>query len=465
MGGVLTTNKQLLDFSLNMRYNAFAVLAFIALFLVIGPFLPGVSWFSLGDFTLDMVNFYHTIMIPFAFLLILYASELLELRSFERNIVNISTYPILFLTLIGMIFFYPANTQTADYVIQAIRDLWMVILAILFLLNLLMIPFSSRSKFTRIWGAYLLVLVTTISAGIAAIIGMVYEYGNLFGYSSLGWFNSDVTAWGGLQTFLGNAITSHSHEMLPAVMGGIVGLAAISFGYEKLSPLKRNVVNLGMVIALFGSISMTYLYLISTFGTYVIPAIGSFGTGGMNGLALDDTQTGLIGLGALVSIVGLYFILSSRKADRLFQISEMFTWVVTMAVMIGIGYSIELNETFYGFGSPGSPPNGGAGYLYDMAYTDGHLLFAFFMLPLLAGIILVFMYAVKGQETLKRITVYFMAAGAIIGAFGVVTYVLTLFWYVEATGIALLIVAIILMAISLGRSILSDSYEAGTVKS
>ena len=227
MGGVLTTNKQLLDFSLNMRYNAFAVLAFIALFLVIGPFLPGVSWFSLGDFTLDMVNFYHTIMIPFAFLLILYASELLELRSFERNIVNISTYPILFLTLIGMIFFYPASTQTADYVIQAVRDLWMVILAILFLVNLLMIPFSNRSKFTRIWGAYFLVLVTTISAGIAAIIGMVYEYGNLFGFSSLGWFNSDVTAWGGLQTFLGNAITSHSHEMLPAVMGGIVGLAAI----------------------------------------------------------------------------------------------------------------------------------------------------------------------------------------------------------------------------------------------
>ena len=86
MGGILTTNKQLLDFSLNMRYNTLAVLAFISIFLVIGPFLPGVSWFSLGDFTLDMVNFYHTIMIPFAFLLILYASELLQLGSFERKI-------------------------------------------------------------------------------------------------------------------------------------------------------------------------------------------------------------------------------------------------------------------------------------------------------------------------------------------------------------------------------------------
>ena len=74
MGGVSTNNKQLLDFLLNMKYNIFAVLTFIAVFLMIGPFLPGVSWFSLGDFTLDMVNFYHTIMIPFAFLLILYAS-------------------------------------------------------------------------------------------------------------------------------------------------------------------------------------------------------------------------------------------------------------------------------------------------------------------------------------------------------------------------------------------------------
>lgn len=458
------SNRNLLNFLLNMKYNTLAVLLFIAIFLLVGPFLPGVSWFSLGDFSLDMVNFYHTIMIPFAFLLILYASDLLQLHQFERKVVNISTYPVLFLTLIGMIFFYPASTQTADYIMQAMRDVWMLIMAIIFLIALLIMPFSNRKKFTNIWGAYTLIFVTTISAGIAAVIGMIYEYGNLFGFSSIGWFNSDVTAWGGLQTFLGNTITSHSHEMLPAVMGGIVGLAAISFGYERLSSAKRNVVNLGMVIALVGTISMTYLYLISSFGTYVIPAIAPFGAGGMNGLALDDTQSGLIGFGALVSIIGLYYILSSKKVDKLFQLSELFTWVATMAVMVGIGYAIEFNETYYGFGSAGSPPDGGAGYLYDMAYTDGHLLLAFFMLPLLAGIILVFMHVIKGQDTLKSVTAYFMGAGVTFGSFGVVIYVMTLYWYVEAFGIALLIIAILLMVISLGRSLLPDLQALKTVK-
>ena len=64
-------------FLLNDKYNMGAVLVFITFFLVISPLLPGVTWFKLGDFTLDMINFYHTIMIPFAFLLILYTTSLL----------------------------------------------------------------------------------------------------------------------------------------------------------------------------------------------------------------------------------------------------------------------------------------------------------------------------------------------------------------------------------------------------
>ncbi|MFG1519229.1 MAG: hypothetical protein AAE977_01945 [Thermoplasmataceae archaeon] len=446
---------------LSPKDNIIAVIAFISIFLVIGPMLPGVSWFSLGDFSLDMVNFYHTIMIPFAFLLILYASELLDLGSAERKAVNISTYPVLFLTLLGTVFFYPTSTQTADYILQAMRDVWMLILALMFFVYLLMMPIKNRQKFKSIWGAYLLIVITTLSAGIAAVMGMIYEYGNLFGFTSLSVLNNDVTAWGGLQTFLGNLVTSHSHEMLPAVMGGIVALAAVTFGYEKLSGFKRNAVNLGMLIAFFGTISFTYLYLISSFGTYVIPTIAPFGPGGMNGLALDDSQTGIVGWGALISILGLYYVLSNKPTDRLVQLSELLTWIATMAVMIGVGYAMEFNEAYYGFGSPGTPPNGGIGYQYDMAFTDGHLLFAFFLMPLLAGIILMLIHYVKGHETEKRIIVYFIGAGTVIGAFGLLAYVLTLYWIVEAIGLALLIIAIILITVTLGRS-KSDRVEEAT---
>ncbi len=168
----------------------------------------------------------------------------------------------------------------------------------------------------------------------------------------------------------------------------------------------------------------------------------------MNGLALDDSQTGLIGAGALISIAGLYYALSLKKPERLLQALEMYIWMATMAVMIGVGYSMEFNETYYGFGSPGTPPAGGAGYLYDQAFTNGHLLFAFFLMPLLAGILLVFIYFVREQNTLKNIIVAFAGTGTTIGAFGVLVYTITLSWYVEATGLAMVILAILLIAIS-----------------
>ncbi len=436
---------------LNPKDNIIAILVFISIFLAIGPILPGVSWFSLGNFSLDMINFYHTIMIPFAFLLILYTSELLDLDTLERKAVNLSTYPILFLTFLGMIFFYPASTQGADYVLQGMRDVWMLLLALMFFVYLLMLPFKNRQKFRNIWGAYSLIVIATISGGIAAVMGMIYEYGLLFGYASIPLLNRDVAAWGGLQTFLGNLLTSHSHQMLPAIEGGIVGLTAISLGYEKLSAVKRNIVNLGMVISIFGTISMSYLYLISSFGTYVIPTIFSFGAGGMNGLALDDSQTGIIGVGALISIIGLYYILSRRPVERLVQLSELLTWIAVMSVMVGVGYAMEFNETYYGFGSPGVPPNGGSGFQYDLAFTDGHLLFAFFMMPLVAGIILVLMRYLKEQETEKRVITYLIMAGTVTGAFGVMEYMLTLFWVIEAIGLALLILAIILITLTLGK--------------
>ncbi|MGC8609426.1 MAG: hypothetical protein ACP5UV_06110, partial [Thermoplasmata archaeon] len=423
------------------------------------------TWFKLGDFTLDMVNFYHTVMIPFAFLLILYTTSLLDLGNFAKKAVNLSTYPVLIFTVLGMAFFYPASTQTADYVLQAIRDIWMVLIALIFLVSLIIMPFKKKENFKSIWGAYILIVFATLSAGIAAVMGMVYEYGNLFGYSSLPFFNADVTAWGGLQTFLGNLVTSHSHEMLPAVMGGIVAVAAVSFGYGKLNSWQRNVINAGMIIAVFGTLSMTYLYLISSFGTYVIPTIAPFGPGAMDGLALDDSQTGIVGWGALISIIGLYYVLSSKKTERLTQIAEMFTWIATMGVMIGVGYTMEFNEAYYGFGTAGVPPNGGPGYLYDMAFTNGHLLFVFFLMPLLAGIILVFMHYVTGMETGKKSVLYFIFAGTTLGAFGVLAYMLTLFWLPEAIGLALIVIAIFLISAMFVSSLRKDITPGKTIKS
>ena len=81
-----------------------------------------------------------------------------------------------------------------------------------------------------------------------------------------------------------------------------------------------------------------------------------------------------------------------------------------------------------------------------MAFTNGHLLFVFFLMPLLAGIILVFMHYISGMEKERKSVLYFIFAGIIIGAFGVLTYTLTLIWLPEAIGLILIVIAIFLMS-------------------
>ncbi len=411
---------------------------------MISPVFPGVTWFRLGDFTIDVVNYYHGVMIPLTLLLIIVTAKVFKINSKIYNFLAITNYPILILSFLGLVLFYPSWATLADEGIQTLRDVIMVLDALLLIIGLLIFPFKNRNDFKNVLAGYILVLIAAISATIAAVMGMVYEYGNLFTYSSIPFFNSYVNSIGGISTFLGNLITSHSHQMLPAVMGGIVGLTAVIFGYEKLPSKYRIVVSAGLLISTIGVISMSYLYWISSFGTYVIPTIAPFGPGGMDGLALDDSQTGIVGIGAMIAIIGLIKILSPNKGQKFSQIVAIGSWIGAMAAMLGIGYVMEFNEAYYGFGSPGTPPNGGPGYLYDMAFTNGHLLYTFFMLVIIASLFMVLYYLGKDNERALRLPSYIAIAGIAIGFEGLLVYVMTLSWIVEAIGLWLIFISIAL---------------------
>ncbi len=431
------------NFFTDLKKNVLAVTIFVLLFLLVSPLFPGVSWFRLGDFTLYTVNYYHTIMIPLALILILVSASAFQSSNALRKIINYTTYPILLFSFLGLILFYPPSAATIDAAMQAIRDVLMVFDAILLVILLLMFPFRSRERFRSVYGGYSLVLLASISATIAAIFGMILEYGNLYGFSAIGPFNSYVNSIGGLSTFLGNAWTLHSHQMLPAVMGGIVGLTAVVLGYNKLSGRPRGLVNIGLLISCFGVISMSYLYWISTMGTYVIPAVFVSGAGGANGLALDDSQTGLIGVGAIIAIFGLVKAVESARGRKLIQLTSLGTWITAMLAMVGVGYVIEFNEVFYGFGDPTS---GAPGYLFDQAYTDGHLMLAFFFLVVLAGMLVATYYVNTGDSRYFRFSSYFGIAGMVVGFEGLIVYVMTLAWVVEAIGIWLLFISMVLAA-------------------
>jgi hypothetical protein len=113
-----------------------------------------------------------------------------------------------------------------------------------------------------------------------------------------------------------------------------------------------------------------------------------------------------------------------------------------MISMIGIGYVIEFNESFYGFGSPGTPPSGGPGYMYDLAFTDGHLILTFFILVIIASIFAIVALIRKENIKLGKTLYYFILAGIILGIEGLLVYTMTTYWQIEAIGVIITLLGI-----------------------
>lgn len=453
-------NEKIRKFIFDLKKNIVAIMIYIAFMFLISPLFPGVTWFELGDFTLYVVNYYHGIMIPLTLLIIIVTAKIFKIPDKLYKFILLTNYPVLVLSFLGLVLFYPSWATNADIVAQAIRDIIMMVDALVLIIGLIIFPFKNKTDFRNVLAGYLLVTVTAISATIAAFMGMVYEYGNLYTFSAIPFFNSYVNSVGGISTFLGNLLTSHSHQMLPAVMGGIVGLTATIFGYYKLNPKYKAIASIGLYISFLGVVSMSYLYWISSFGTYTIPSIFTSGPGGVNGLALDDSQTGIIGVGALIAIIGLVKTFNSTKGLKMLQIAAISTWIGAVASLLGIGYVIEFNESFYGFGSPGIPPNGGSGYLYDMAFMNGHLLYPFFMLVIVAAFFMVGYYLFKNMDNVPILPSYLALSGIVLGYEGLLIYTMTLSWIVEAIGLCLLFIS---LAYITWIAIKSKSIENSTI--
>lgn len=120
-----------------------------------------------------------------------------------------------------------------------------------------------------------------------------------------------------------------------------------------------------------------------------------------------------------------YLARSGQNDERLYRLAALATWVAAMAILVGIGYFIEFNEAFFGFGSPGQPPSGGPGYMFDDTFMKGHLVTAFMIIPLLAATMLAVDYIVKGGGRAKRYLAYLTFA-SLLRYLGVQFYTMTL---------------------------------------
>ena len=369
-----------------------AVLSFIT-----APWLaPGNS----GDLTPTLVWFYHALMLPAALLFLIICTRVFTLHSWVRYLVTHSALVALFegagflILGYGTLHNVPSLVDFGFWVIMpATLELFGV--TVLFVVDLAwcaLVPPKGEAmtpqKAEITWVFFF--------AGVSVLTWVVF--GLLAAASEVG---ISWSFWAGAQhesasALMGNIVTSHSHGMLPTFMGAIVLLAAEAFGYSRLTGARKQVARSGAGLMLAGIALYSGIYTVSGLGTFVIPAWFPHGAGGANGIAMDDTMTGLVGVGSLIlagamlpELRGAFLRVAGGTGRALRRLNPVrvgvyLTYVMATADMFFYGYYIEMNETQFGFANTGSASR----VIDDQIFTRSHLLFVFGALPIVAVFLL-----------------------------------------------------------------------------
>ena len=293
-----------------------------------------------------------------------------------------------------------------------------------------------------------LLWVSIGSAFTAAMIGHIGGFIMAFGGSFMTPYIHSI----GLNsaTFEANAITSHSHEMIVAIMAGIVALFATKYGYNELKGLKKFIAKLGLEVALFGVVAMTAVYVVGGLTNYVIPTMFTFGPGAANGLAQDDLLTGIVGIGAFLVLIGMLWspVKSAAKniekgTDYLMNdpigMAILLSWVFALVMIPVLGYSIELQENYFGMlGFITNAP----GAISDINFMRFHQMFGFFLMPAMSTLLMgldYFSYIPKNRELIGY-SLIFGSLVMFIGGVGLIffnTASWSVYWYITILGMIL----------------------------
>ncbi|MGC9071559.1 MAG: hypothetical protein ACP5HK_02535 [Acidilobus sp.] len=336
-------------------------------------------------------------------------------------------------------------------------------MAIGLIITMLWYPKLSGKGYEAMGVPYYTALLALIGILIAAVEGHIAGWITWFGpwpsfvssyinqtmYPVLGYYNATAVV-----TWTENVVTSHSHTMLPLIMAGIASIAAVSYGYYEMKGAPKMVAAIGFLIMSYLILAVTWLYIVAGVGNYAIPTLFSSGPNDVNGLAMDDAMTGMIGWGALFVLIGLAAYL--KRAGKLRD--PFFLTILVAAVLIYLtipvtGYYIEFHEVYYGFATPPAP-----GWMNDFVYTRLHQDFGFFTLPSI--ILAVLLFRQFGLPDIARRNVSsLLISGMLITFAGGEAYFITL--ASPALYIAIVGAALIWLGLALGTFYSWRAFRSG----
>jgi hypothetical protein len=200
---------------------------------------------------------------------------------------------------------------------------------------------TDRAAYAGMGVGYWLTLAAIGSAFVAGVLGFFNLWVRALGPS----FFAGYISWLGLdkQGFLDATLDPHSHMMALAIMGGIVGVAAVRFGIlDGASSLRRTVARTGGLVTLIGILATTLVLGAVALLNFTPPTLFASGPDGINGMAGDDAVMSIIGVGAMLILLA---IVAERHVWRdPLRLTILGTWVAAMLVNVVQGFYIELHQ-------------------------------------------------------------------------------------------------------------------------
>ncbi len=367
---------------LTQRHLAFFVIAWLVLFslgsvFVSNPFASEPAASASPDYW--HVMYLHGLLVGMVGLLALLTCGVLQLRSMHTRMWIVGG--VLFMTIltaVGGIFDRQIPGAEIPMWVQIFGFFALDEICIVLLLGMLgeWRAGALQARTLPFVSAFLAAISMFVAAIMGHLAGWILEFGN---------FPSVIGSYASLlgekvDDFGNNLIGSHSHEMVVAVMALSVSIAVAQFGYHGLKGAWRTVAQVGLVMVAGGTIVMTLMYVAMAFTSWGPPTLFT-SAGGTNGIAGDDIVTGLLVMGggvvALAAVAGGSALVQD-VAGRPVRLATLWTWLLLFATVVIAGYSIELNEVYFGAGDPKA-----AGAANDAVYTWLHQDLGLFLMPAL----------------------------------------------------------------------------------
>ena len=374
---------------LTQRHLVFFVIGWLVLFslgsvLVSNPFASEPS--ASADITYWHVMYLHGLLVGMVGLLALLTCGVLQLRSMHTRMWIVGG--VLFMTVltaVGGIFDRQIPGAEVAMWVQILGFFALDEICIVLLLGMLA-EWRSGAPNARTLpyvSAFLGAGSMFVAAVMGHLAGWILEFGNF--PSIIGSYAAAVGDKVG--DFEANLVGSHSHDMVVAVMAVAVSIAVVQFGYDSLQGPARRVAQVGLGLVAIGAVLMTVMYVVMAFTSWGPPTLFQ-SADGTNGIAGDDIVTGVFvmlgGLIALAGVVGGSLRARAVAEGASLRLATLWSWVLLFATVVIAGYSIELDETYFGAGDPKA-----AGAANDAVFTWLHQDLGLFLMPAMVLVLLV----------------------------------------------------------------------------